>query len=326
MPQVSVIVPVYNVEKYLERCIDSILAQTCNDFELILVDDGSPDKCGGICDNYSKKDHRISVIHQHNQGVSVARNVGISASKGEFIAFIDSDDFIHPQMIELTKYVLDHTDYPFVHCAFHRLYEGELDNSLSLTHTISVNQIQEIDSEQGMLKMMDWKRYGHYIVKGLYRKSYIKDIPFSVNTRWEDIIWSGEVVGKAGKYAYIPFDLYTYCMHEASLVHTMNWNTQKQYFKAFEQYLGISRQLTPKVQNKVELMVYQAFIERENQLFKSGNLDIAAQKEIECFAKACNINAYKIIRSDMNLRRKLTFLMCSINFRYGCRVRRKLIV
>lgn len=94
MPQISVIVPVYNVEKYLHRCVDSILAQTFTDFELILVDDGSPDNCGAICDEYAAKDSRIRVIHKENGGVSSARNAGIDAAGGEYSTFIDSDDYV----------------------------------------------------------------------------------------------------------------------------------------------------------------------------------------------------------------------------------------
>ena len=100
---ISVIVPVYKVEKYLSRCIDSILAQTYTDFELILVDDGSPDNCGKICDGYAEKDNRV-VIHQGNGGISAARNAGIDwafeNSDSEWIAFIDSDDWVHPLYLE----------------------------------------------------------------------------------------------------------------------------------------------------------------------------------------------------------------------------------
>ena len=94
MPKISVIVPVYKVEAYLQECVDSILAQTFEDFELILVDDGSPDNCGAICDAYAGKDSRVKVIHQENQGLSGARNTGIEASKGEFLTFVDSDDMV----------------------------------------------------------------------------------------------------------------------------------------------------------------------------------------------------------------------------------------
>ena len=100
MPEVSVIVPVYKVEKYLHRCIDSILAQTFEDFELILVDDGSPDNCGVICDEYAEKDCRVKVIHKENGGVSSARNAGLVLSTGEYIMFCDGDDALHQKAVE----------------------------------------------------------------------------------------------------------------------------------------------------------------------------------------------------------------------------------
>ena len=101
MPLISVIVPVYNVEDVLSRCIDSILAQTFQEFELILVDDGGPDRSGEICDDYAQRDSRIRVIHQKNSGVSVARNAGIEASVGQYIAFVDSDDYIAEDYLQV---------------------------------------------------------------------------------------------------------------------------------------------------------------------------------------------------------------------------------
>lgn len=107
---VSIIVPIYNVEQYIPKCIESILAQTYRDFELILVDDGSPDNCGKICDEYAKQDSRVHVIHQENKGVSAARNAGISLAKGEYIMLVDSDDFITENMLEKCMTVLQKAD------------------------------------------------------------------------------------------------------------------------------------------------------------------------------------------------------------------------
>ena len=101
MPEISVIVPVYNTEKYLRRCVDSILAQSFTDFELILVDDGSSDNCGVICDEYAEKDSRVRVIHQENAKLSAARNAGLEIAQGEWIAFIDPDDWIHKDYLRL---------------------------------------------------------------------------------------------------------------------------------------------------------------------------------------------------------------------------------
>ena len=100
MPTVSIIVPVYNVEKYLRECLDSILNQTFKDFELILIDDGSKDKSGEICDEYAKIYNNITVVHQKNQGQAAARNNGVKISEADWIMFVDSDDVIHPDLLQ----------------------------------------------------------------------------------------------------------------------------------------------------------------------------------------------------------------------------------
>ena len=110
MPRASIIVPVYNVEKYLRRCVDSILAQTEPDFELILINDGSTDGSGAICDEAAARDARVKVIHKENGGVSSARNEGLKAATGKYIAFVDSDDWLHPQTFELLVTAMDDCD------------------------------------------------------------------------------------------------------------------------------------------------------------------------------------------------------------------------
>ena len=106
----SIIIPVYKVEEYLEKCIKSVLNQTYKNFELILVDDGSPDKCPLICDNYAKIDSRVFVIHKQNGGVSSARNEGIKVAKGEYIWFVDSDDFVEENSLEILSEYINKTD------------------------------------------------------------------------------------------------------------------------------------------------------------------------------------------------------------------------
>lgn len=110
MPRLSVIVPVYSAEKYITKCLDSILSQTFTDFELLLVDDGSPDRCGEICDQYAKMDKRIKVFHKDNGGVSNARNLGLSKADGAYIAFVDPDDYIDKDMFKDTITYLQKTD------------------------------------------------------------------------------------------------------------------------------------------------------------------------------------------------------------------------
>ena len=117
-PLISVIVPIYKVEEYLYKCVKSILAQTYTNLEIILVDDGSPDNCPAICDEFAAKDSRVTVVHKKNGGVSSARNVGLDTATGEYIGFVDGDDYIEPTMYEtLYKYIVDNnTDVSVINC------------------------------------------------------------------------------------------------------------------------------------------------------------------------------------------------------------------
>lgn len=125
---ISIIVPVYKVEKYLSKCIESLINQTYKDIEIILVDDGSPDGCPQICDAYAQKDHRIVVIHQQNRGVSVARNVGLNVARGEFIGFVDPDDWVAPEMYEGLYEAIQHEKADFSICGYDYYDEqGNLD-------------------------------------------------------------------------------------------------------------------------------------------------------------------------------------------------------
>lgn len=126
MPKVSIIVPVYKVEKYINRCVDSIIAQTFTDWELLLVDDGSPDRCGEICDEYAEKDSRIRVFHKQNGGVSSARNVGLENSNGEWIAFIDADDFVDADYLTMENQDCDVIEKSFYFYDSCRIKKGRL--------------------------------------------------------------------------------------------------------------------------------------------------------------------------------------------------------
>lgn len=134
MPKISVIVPVYKVEPYLAGCVDSLLAQTLQDIEIVLVDDGSPDGCGGICDEYAARDSRIRVIHQGNQGLPGARNSGLRAASGDYVGFVDSDDYIDPDMFEKLYEAARENDADFVMCDYIR---ESVDGQTPVTKDIS---------------------------------------------------------------------------------------------------------------------------------------------------------------------------------------------
>lgn len=144
MPKVSIIVPVYKAEKYLNRCVDSILAQTFTDWECFLVDDGSPDHSGRICDEYAARDARIQAIHKENGGVSSARNVALEKIAGKWLTFVDSDDSLYPNALQKWVEVAEQNNLDLIQCHYNREYqEGQI--SMEETEVLSATQYAELE-------------------------------------------------------------------------------------------------------------------------------------------------------------------------------------
>ena len=153
-PKISVIIPVYNVEKWLNKCVDSILAQSYENFEVILVNDGSTDKSGDICDKYLKEDNRVKVFDILNSGQSVARNIGLKEAKGDYILFIDSDDYISDKVI-IEKFIniLDSNKYDFIYTSYCRFEDG---NEEKITEVLPINLTNdEIRDKEGKEILVD---------------------------------------------------------------------------------------------------------------------------------------------------------------------------
>lgn len=187
MPIISIIVPVYKVEKYLPRCLDSILAQTFTDFECILVDDGSPDNCPAICDEYASRDNRIIVIHQENKGVAVARDTGLKKTQGKFIYFVDSDDWIEPNALELLYKKQQETDADIV-----------LGNMKTIGLWKNVPCIQpKISNEMSPIAY-----YLIYAIRAMWAKLYKRDLFLEYNVPetniGEDIMVNVQLFSKIG--------------------------------------------------------------------------------------------------------------------------------
>ena len=140
---VSVIIPVYKVEKYLHRCVESILGQTYKNVEVILVDDGSPDNCGEMCDVFAKRDHRVRVIHKKNGGLSDARNAGIEIAKGKYLSFLDSDDWVHPKYIEKLYYLMMTTKSDIAACKFIRTSSEDI---LADTSNVEIHEFSNVEA------------------------------------------------------------------------------------------------------------------------------------------------------------------------------------
>ena len=197
-PLISVIVPVYKVEKYLRRCVDSILAQTYQNFELILVDDGSPDQCGVICDEYAKNDDRITVIHQNNQGQAAARNNAVKLAKGVFVSYIDSDDFVEEDCLAYLLFLQQKSRADLTIGGFAYLYEGKEPSARDSDNETDVL----MDAETALIRMNYNKGYGAMPWAKLYRKELVARYPFPEGQIYEDLATLYKIVGDCEKIAY----------------------------------------------------------------------------------------------------------------------------
>lgn len=206
-PILSIIVPVYNVEKYINRCIDSILNQQFSDFELILVDDGSPDNCGQICDDYAKKDSRIRVIHKENGGLGSARNVGIELSRGNYIGFVDSDDWISTDMYAfLIQIALEHK--ADIVSGSYILTKG---SSEHLPKRYTTKTFEGIDKLRFYLELgMKYRISDYPVWNKIYKKDLFKDIRFPERQLFEDMATNFMLINKANKYVTSDKPVYFY--------------------------------------------------------------------------------------------------------------------
>ena len=267
MPLISVIVPIYQVEQYLNECIDSILSQSITDFELILVDDGSTDASGAICDDYAKKDDLIIVIHQENQGLSAARNSGLDIAKGEYITFIDSDD------ICLTD------DYLKV------LYEAIVKEDAQ----ISIGLISDISNEQKhmepmILQIYTGKDYWYYKNIGDKKGFY----PHSANAKMYERNLFDNVRYPIGRIA-----------EDTAVIHELIYPCQK--IVVIDNYIYGYRNRNESIMNNSDLNkmlqdVIYGFERRRTYFLERGEEKLAKRTEIELLA---HLNYHRGIKNDI---------------------------
>ncbi len=217
---ISVIVPIYNVGRFVDACISSILNSTFRDLELILVDDGSTDASGEICDRYAADDSRVRVIHKTNGGVSSARNEGLQVATGEFICFVDGDDVIHPGMLEILFNVLQDSDSDFSMCSIKRVNAGEtVDMGNIDTNTLTRKVIPFEDFCRGLYGHNQDGAFYNYLVNKLFRRELIINERFTGLRMCEDIEWIHRVCLKMKKATFVAAELYFYIQHDSSATH-----------------------------------------------------------------------------------------------------------
>ena len=211
-PLISIIVPIYKVEAYLHRCVDSILQQSYRNLEIILVDDGSPDKCPEICDSYLPKDSRIQVVHKKNGGLSDARNAGLDVAKGDYIAFIDSDDYIHPEMISTLFALLQSNGSDISVCNFTPFTEKvSLSNKEPVVCTLSGEAAAErlYQSQFATQTVVAWDK--------LYKRSLFENLRFEVGKFNEDEFFTYQVLFLAKKVTFTTQELYYYFIRSSGI-------------------------------------------------------------------------------------------------------------
>lgn len=226
MPVISIIVPIYNAELYLTRCLESILKQKFSNFEAILIDDGSPDNCGAICDDYAAKDKRFRVIHQTNFGVSKARNKGIAIAKGEYIGFVDPDDYIDASMYEKMYNELINTGSDMVVCDYYKLEAA----TAMPTHIFASDRL--FCSREFMEYVADDRVPSHFWSK-LYKRRLFLNTRFPEGRVFEDLAIFHEIVHCCERIAYIHECLYYYAINTSGQVNTITAKTSFDYFKAW---------------------------------------------------------------------------------------------
>lgn len=208
MERISVVIPVYKVEQYLERCVQSVLDQTHTNLEIILVDDGSPDQCGAMCDEFAKKDRRIRVIHQENRGLSGARNAGTDVATGDYIAYLDSDDYVDKTMYEQLLRVLKQYDADIAECGYRWV---KPDRTLDRENTGTVDTYTNIEALEklyfgdqmfGGLSIVVWNK--------LYRRELMDGLRFEQGLINEDVGFTPRIIYRAKRIAKLNLNLHNF--------------------------------------------------------------------------------------------------------------------
>lgn len=212
MDLISVIVPVYKVEPYLDRCVQSIVDQTYTNLEIILVDDGSPDRCPQMCDEWAKRDSRIRVIHKENGGLSDARNAGMAIAAGEYIAFVDSDDWLSPAFMEKLHTAVVVNDCDAAGCKLKMTHGEKVENNLGDGKLLRI-----VDRVTAVSDLID-DRIRQVVWNKLYKRDLIRDIPFAKGKCHEDEFWSYQALGRLVKYAEIDYIGYFYFQRPESIM------------------------------------------------------------------------------------------------------------
>ncbi len=247
---ISVVVPVYNVENYIAKCVESIMAQTYRDIEIILVDDGSTDASGKICDKYAQMDERIRVIHKKNGGLSDARNVALDVARGQQITFIDGDDYIHPQMLELLWETLNRQNADIVSCRFRMVSEEEKVSYEELPGDIKT-QVYNRDEAISNLDEI-------YVIAccKLYRAELFGELRYPRGKYHEDEYMIHKLLYASETIVSVDAQLYYYVQRSGSITSDINWQKLEDAMGAFEERLSFAEEMKWEAARKSTVLIF----------------------------------------------------------------------
>lgn len=229
---ISVIVPVYNVEKYLEKCVKSIIGQTYKNLEIILVDDGSTDSSGKMCDEISKTDDRIKVIHKKNGGLSDARNAALKIAKGDYFGFVDSDDYIANDMFETLCNLLENNNSDISIVSYYEIYNDKLIGVRDSKDLVNFNKLD------AMKELLMDSRIQSYAWNKLFKRDLFNGLEFPTGKNFEDIATTLLLFEKANKVTLLEEPKYYYLRRDDSIVGVRNYKTYMDYLEViYDKYL-----------------------------------------------------------------------------------------
>lgn len=319
MNLISVIVPIYKVETYLNRCIQSILNQTWSDFELILVDDGSLDRCPDICDWWKEKDKRITVIHKENGGLSDARNAGLKVAVGEFIVFVDSDDWVEPDYLQVLMESLRESNCDIVECGIIQT-QGESDSSRKRTEE-KENKVALFQTEQALEQLIKDGRFHQYVWNKLYRRSVMDGILFEKGKTNEDEFWTYQVFGNAERIGRIEKPLYYYFQRDTSIMGTGYSIRRLDALEAKQQRQKYIEKYYPELKDTAKINLFTSCIYQGQMalLHLKGEERAIAKEKIYHFAKGAMPEGKTYADIDKGTRVWIT--LAKISFWGTCRVK-----
>lgn len=285
---ISVIVPVYKVEKYLEKCIESIIKQTHTNLQIILVNDGSPDNCGKICDEYAKKDSRIEVIHKINGGLSDARNVGINRANGRYIGFVDSDDYVKEDMYEKLINLIKEYDADISICNLYDVIDGK---EYVRNKDNGIHEYSRIDILKEIL--LD-KNIQSYAWNKLYKKELFDEIKYPIRKKYEDIGTTFYVFEKCNKIVVTSEPEYYYLKRSDSLVNNVTESTILDYTEIIIQRYLYTKENIKELKKYNNYYLAKTLITAHNDIELLGSI---SEKMQEKYKELYNL-VYNIMKND----------------------------